>query len=86
MVQKSLTKDVNRCLSDESTLMYAFLRSSAIQTLIDDPQGRTTRQFKMLFSLVVLLIKSRRGVRIRHGETDRDAWTAGGCRRKRLAA
>jgi len=42
-----------RCLSDESTLMYGFLRLSAVRTLIDDHQAGRRDNHKMLSSLVI---------------------------------
>jgi asparagine synthase (glutamine-hydrolysing) len=49
----SLTRNLNSYLRDESSLMYGFLRSRAVRTLLDDHQAGRRDNHKILFSLVV---------------------------------
>ena len=49
----SLTRNLNSYLRDETSLMYGFLRSRAVRTLLDDHQAGRRDNHKMLFSLVV---------------------------------
>ena len=48
-----LTNNLSSYLRDESSLMYGFLRSRAVRTLLDDHQAGRRDNHKMLFSLVM---------------------------------